>query len=496
MHRNIRKLSADQHINLIRTKKSAFWQNKEKARRVHVTSAAAKRVPAYKKFLQQRGIKSLKDWKNIPATDKKTYLSKFSLSDLCWDGHLTKPLVFTSTSGSTGKPFYFPREEQLDWQASIIHESFLLSGRQARTEPTLIVVCFSMGIWIGGLITYQAFEMTREKGYPISIATPGLNKVEIFKILKRIAPQFKHLILVGYPPFIKDIIDEAPEHRVNLKRMDTRIIFAAESFPENFREYIGKKLQMKDTLIDTMNIYGSADIGAMAFETPISILLRRIAISNQGVYRELFGKTSRLPTLAQYNPLFLSFEEVGGELYITGDSAIPLIKYRIGDHGGVFDFTEAIKRCKKHGIDLLAEAKKAGIKNLVTELPFVYVYERLDLSTTIYGLQVYPETIREILIKTPFGEYLTGKCTLITRFNRASDQYLEINLELKKGKKISGGLKKKLLSAILVNLFEKNAEFKELYTFLGKRALPKLIFWPYNHPLHFTQGVKQRWSKK
>jgi phenylacetate-CoA ligase len=77
-----------------------------------------------------------------------------------------------------------------------------------------------MGVWIGGTITFQAFEMAGRSGYPMSIITPGINKEETFKALKKLAPYFKQIILAGYPPLIKDIIDEAPGRGIRLKNLN------------------------------------------------------------------------------------------------------------------------------------------------------------------------------------------------------------------------------------------------------------------------------------
>jgi hypothetical protein len=120
----------------------------------------------------------------------------------------------------------------------------------------------------------------------------------------------------------------------------------------------------------------------------------------------------------------------------------------------------------------------------------------MDFSTTLYGLQIYPETIKEVLIKKPFSSYLSGKLTLMTRFDRNQDQYLEINLELQRNKEISAVLKKHLISKIIKNLREKNSEFHELSNYLKERAEPKLVFWPCEDPLHFKPGIKQKWVKK
>lgn len=489
-------------IRQLKAKKSVFFTREREKRSLRLFKEVARRVPAYKDFLRKHRvdpskIKTYKDFGNLPLTSKKDYLKKYPLEKLSWDGTLKKPLVFTSTSGSTGDPFYFPRGKELDWQYSVLIQEYLSQSTRSSSGPVLVIIGFGMGVWIGGIITYKAFEIAAQNNnLPVSIITPGINKGEIFHALRNLSPQYKETILVGYPPFVKDIIDEAPTQGINLKKLNLRLLFAAEAFNEKFRDYLVKKTGIKNSHLDTLNIYGTADIGAMAYETPLSILIRRLAIKNKQIFKDLFGDITKTPTLAQYNPFFMNFEAPGGEIVLTGNNTIPLIRYAIGDHGGVATFDEINEKLVANKISLAKEAKTAGINNKIYQKPFVYVYERSDLSTTLYGLQIYPEVIREVLLDDPHGKYLTGKFSMMTKFDKKHNQYLEINLELKKGKKQSTRIKKHLNNVIVLNLRSKISEFKELNNFLGKRAHPKIVFWPHEHPKHFKPGIKQKWVKK
>lgn len=485
-------------FNALHALKSADWSRREKNYLLSLFKHMALDVPAYRNFLRTNGtrrdaVRSAENLSSIPVTTKKDYLKKNTFPDLFWHGSLRSPHVLTATSGSTGKPTYFARSHTVDEQSSLIHELIFRTSSLKKNESTLVIICFGMGVWIGGLITYQAFELMGRRGYPISILTPGINKTEILKALTDLAPQYKQIILAGYPPFLKDVIDEAVAQGIPFNKHHVKLLFAAEAFTENFRDHVTEMVGIKNPLTDAINIYGSADIGTMAFETPISILARRLALKDKKLFADIFGGTTKTPTLAQYVPEFVSFEAPNGEILLSGDSALPLFRYSIGDHGGVYTFRELIDRFKTHGIDLLKEAQAAGIRKHVYELPFVYVFERIDLATTLYGLQVYPETIKEVLLHKRFVNYLTGKLTLATKYDDNHDQYLEINLEQKPKKEVGKVLAAELLAEIIKDLREKNSEFRELSDFLGKRAEPKLVFWPYEDPLYFKPGIKQPW---
>src|SRR6185437_8865633 len=167
-------------------KPSEFWEKQRGRSALNLFHRAAAHVPAYKDFLQKnhinpQKIRTFKDFQLVPPINKKNYLRQYPLHKLAWDGTLATPLVWTATSGSTGEPFYFPRNHALDEQYSLIIESFLKNGSRGKEHSTLVIVGFGMGVWIGGLITYSAYEMAARKlNYPLSIITPGINKKEIF----------------------------------------------------------------------------------------------------------------------------------------------------------------------------------------------------------------------------------------------------------------------------------------------------------------------------
>lgn len=493
--------SAQQIVSFLEKKGELFWKKQGEEKALSLFHQAARRVPAYKDFLKRHKvspekIKHFKDFQYIPPVSKKNYLQQYPLQKLCWDGSLGNNSVFSSTSGSTGIPFYFPRNQMLDFQSSIYHEAFLDNDSIVKKKSTLVVICFGMGVWIGGLITFRAFQQIAERGKSLSIITPGINKKEILGTIKNLGGQFERVILCGYPPFIKDIIDEGEDYGIHWKKLNLRIVFAAEAFSEEFRSYIVKKSGMKNPFSDTMNIYGSADLGTMATETPLSILIRRLSLRNKNLYQALFSQTFRLPTLVQFNPLAVNFEEFEGKILCTGNSVVPLLRYDIGDRGGVYEFNKLLDICKKNGVDLLDEIRYSKIVKTVSRLPFVYIYERTDLSTKLYGAIVFPEHVREALQERRLTSVLTGKFTLLTKFDSQHNQFLEVNIELRQKQKPSKALKYLAQNLILKNLLKRSAEYKNNYNVIPEKVTPKIIFWPYEDHLYFKPGIKQNWVKK
>ncbi len=480
--------------------KSLTWEKERKRNALELFHKAAHEVPAYKDFLRKNKInptkiKTFADFQFVPPVNKKNYLRQYPPDKLVWGGKLSNATVWTSTSGSTGEPFYFPRTEMLDKQYSVLAETFLNDSSYGIEKPTLVIVGFGMGVWIGGILTYKAFEIASQRvKQVVSIITPGINKGEIFHALKSLSPRFGQTILIGYPPFIKDVLEEAPVQGIDLKKLHIRLLFAAEAFTESFRDYLAKQVGIKNVYRDTLNIYGTADIGAMASETPTSILLRRLALKNNHLFETLFTKITKTPTVAQYNPTFITFEAPEGEILLTGNNTLPLIRYAVGDHGGIFSMDEMREKLTQHEMDFAAVARRVHAP--INEMPFVYVYERSDFSVKLYGAIIYPEHIREALAHPALQTFVTGKFTMMTKFNKKEDEYLEIAIEMKRGKKVSKSFTQKIQHHIVESLLKRNAEYRNNYHSMPHKVTPTIVLWNYEDPLYFRPGIKQKWVLK
>jgi len=465
----------------------------------------AERVPAYKDFLKKNKvkpnlIKSIEDFKKIPTIDKFNYLKVYPLEKLCWDGELRqKRWTISATSGSTGEPFYFPREIEQDWQYAIYADLYFRTNFQIDKKSTLYVVGFPMGAWIGGVFTFEAIRLlAQSKGYKLSVITPGIHKEEIIKAVRRLGGKFDQVIIGCYGPFLKDTLDDGKRMGLSWKDYNLKFIFSAEAFSEGFRDYVLKIAGIggNDVYGATLNHYGTVDLGTMSYETPLAIMARRIAVKRKRVYERLFGETIKLPTLTQYIPELFYFEEVNGGLICSAYSGLPLVRYDLKDHGGVLTFEEVQKSFSKEGIDLIACAKEVQITDKVWKIPFVYVYERSDFSISFYAFQIYPETIKRALQQKELERKVTGKFTMLTKYDQTQSQYIEINIEMKAEVRKSGDLENKLQKCVVESLLKESSEYRETFGNIGDRALPKIVLWPYEYPEYFKPGTKQQWVRR
>lgn len=489
-------------ISKIKVRTEKNWLDRGDHRVLNLFKQMAERVPAYRKFLKENNInptkvRSIRDFKKIPLTNKSNYLKKNSIEDLCWDGDFKKnQWVFSATSGTTGNPFYFPRTFEQTIQYAAVAEIYLNDNFDIQKKSTLYINGFALGVWIGGLFTFEAITQLAKKGKcPLSIINPGLNKEAIVKSVRDLGEKFDQIILAGYPPFIKDVIDMGTYQKLNWSKYNLKFIFSAESFSENFRDYLQDKTGFENIYTATLNHYGTVDMGTMAYETPYSILLRRKALE-LNLTRSLFKGSDKLPTVAQYIPELFYFEEYNNGLICSAKSGFPLVRYDLKDIGGVLLKGHADRFFAENDINVSELSRKYHF--FAYNLPVVYVFERSDLTVSLYGLNIYPETIKKFLQGNSLcKEYLTGKFSMLTKSDKNQNQYLEINLELKMGTiAVSKMEVAKIKKGLVDFLRENNSEYQKLYKELGQKIAPKIFFWEYENIKFFKPGGKHRWTIK
>ncbi len=478
------------------------WHKRGQDRALELFQAMASRVPAYQDFLKARNfspsqVRDIGDFYTIPVVDKDNYLRKYPYEMLCWDGEFAqKRWVISTTSGSTGQPFYFPRQASQDWQYAMMAELYLRSNFSIHSRSTLYIVAFPMGAWIGGLFTYEALKIVADHGdYSLSIITPGIHKQEVINAVKQLGHQFDQVIIGAYAPFLKDILDDGVRQGIEWADYHLGVVFSAEAFSENFRDYVIGMTGSREPLKATLNHYGTVDLGTMAHETPESILIRRTLLqSNQ--LDALFPEKTQQPTLAQYNPELFYFEAEDHNLLCSAYSGLPLVRYNLKDYGGILPRGELQDRLSRAGVDTPTLAQEQGISDTLWNLPFVYIYERNDFSVSYYAFLVYPDTIRRALEDSELAQIVTGKFTMLVEYDDTGRQRLHINIEGKSGISPSDDTAQHLQEILHTSLQAESSEYRETAKTVGEVVKPLVKLWEYEDPTYFKPGTKQKWVKK
>jgi phenylacetate-CoA ligase len=458
---------------------------------------AATRIPAYKDFLTKANIvhekiKTYEDFtKYVPLTDKKNYITQYPLAQLCLDGDIFHNSVISVSSGSTGEPFFWPRGPLQDKDNTELLRR-IYDYLEMNRKKTLLVLCFSMGTWAAGTIMAIASINYSDKGNPVSVLTPGIEKTGAISAIKKLAADYEQVVVGGYPPFAKDVIEEGRRGGINWAKLSTKLMMSGEAFSEEWRDYILGKVASKDPFYGSANVYGAADVGIIGYETPLSILLRRTYNKAPAAMKQFFG-TEILPSLLQFDPLKRHLEIQNEELIVTSNSGIPLIRYNLKDTGGIVSVDEAIAPIHDK---VMIGAARHGIDTKAWDYPLVYLNGRKDFTITIYGLNVYPENIKAALIDRRVRLTATGRFTMAAVSDKDMNQTFELNVELAQEVVARPEDQDIIERVVLEKLIKLNSEFRKLYEVMGDKVRPHVHLIQFGDPNYFARGVKHKWAKK
>lgn len=457
----------------------------------------ATHVPAYRQFIRTQGINpeqisSFTAYSTLPLMNKANYMQVYPLAERCMGGTLKGLDRIAVSSGSTGKPTFWPRSVEHELEVAVRFEQVFRDSFQSHQRTTLAVVCFALGNWVGGLYTTACCWHLARKGYPLLVATPGNNKAEIFRIVRELSPQFEQTVLLGYPPFVKDVIDAGAAEGIHWPDHKPKLLFAGEVFSEEWRSLLAQRIGSAAPCFDFASLYGTADGGVLGNETPLSIAIRRWLAAHPDAARSLFGE-SRLPTLVQYDPASRYFEIHEGTLVVSGENGVPLVRYHIADKGGLLGYTEMWDFLRLHGVGRLGQL---GLDETFRPrcLPFVYVFGRADFTVSYYGANIYPENVAVGLEKAVFAATVTGKFVLETQETGQGDKFLHIVVELLPNVQPDGVVAETLAESIRTQLLRLNSEYAN-YT-PPERQLPHISLKPFADPDYFPIGVKHRYTRK
>jgi phenylacetate-CoA ligase len=454
---------------------------------------AARRVPAYRNFLERHSIRpesieTIDDFQKLPRTDKPSYFSQYSLKELSWDGKLSSARYISTSSGSTGVPFFWPRGVAQDTATGLIFKKIYEDIFEIEGGKALFVNSFGLGAWIAGFEFYNATKWVGDSGTNVTIVTPGIDREEALRQIKKLTPLYPTIILAGYPPFIKDIIEEGETLGIDWKAIDIRLLVAGEAVSIIWKNKLLARIGK--SYAHFVNVYGMAECGVVAHDTPVSQLLREHA---DKLPVGLINTQDGLPVtgMYQFNPSVRYFESAPGEaLALTANAGLPLIRYDTRDTGGILE---------RSTTDLLGEAFRSEAERLGIDLnswllPFIYLNGRKDLSISLYALMIYVENVKYALEASAYAPLLSGLFTMSVEHTPKMDQEFRITVELENDK-APRGLALSLAKEIIGKLCAVNSEYAKLYNSLGAKVKPKVILVP-RGSIQTVPGRKHKWVKR
>ena len=469
-----------------------------KQRAVAQFQLTAGRVPAYKQFLSERGvnpddIKTFQDFqKHVPIIDKKSYVLPHQdrIAELCVDGNLGHVGLVMTSSGYSGEPTYWLRShEELDQVALSTLYGFKRYYKY-HLRHTLVLNCLYIGIYIAGFRFAQAVQ--RIARHNTTLANPGIDFDMALSVLKKLHRDYEQIVLSGFPPFIKGIVEKALKAGVPLDKKIVHVATGGEGFSEAYRTYLAKLLNIDLNNPETGTIissYGAADVDLnLFFETPETILIRRAAEHDDELRRMIFGDgVDTLPMFFQYVPAMTFVEnenpeeEDKGGLVITtcnSESKMPLVRYNIHDLGETMSFEHVMNAIEKRGHKLLRRPYR---------LPFVTLVGR-KAGISYNGANIYPEYIQDVILKDlELSEILTGLFRLHVDTDENLAQRIFVDFQLKENVGLDENMRSRCEDVVYRKLMTKGEYREGIEKVFGKEARPHIVFhlhdeYPYNEP--------------
>ena len=469
------------------------------ARALELFHDCASQVPAYRAFLAEHGVDPAAvvhadEFARLPLVTKQSYVNRHPLPARCRGGTLAGCDTVAVSSGSTGEPGFWPRAATDEIAVATRFEQVFVDSFRADERSTLAVICFPLGTWVGGMFTSACCRHLAGRGYPIFTVTPGNVKPDILRVVERLAPMFEQTVLLGYPPFLKDVIDTGRAGGVPWPRFAVKLVCAGEVFSEEWRTLLAERAGMSSPILDFASLYGTADAGVLGCETPLSIAIRRFFAGRPDDTRAFFGE-ARLPTLCQYDPHARYFEEHEGTLVFSADGSMPLVRYHISDHGGVVPFETMLARVRALGFDPVAAARAAGAR-AIRELPFVYVFGRSHFAISYFGANVFPEMVQVALEQPGLVAHLTGKFVMHVVADADENLAFAVEVELAAGAAAppAGALADEVADSIHAQLLRLDPEYATYVP--AERQRPRVTLRPAGDPEWFPIGVKHRYSRR
>lgn len=471
---------------------SSDFQGSGESQAFKLFARSASRIPAYRDFLAQHGWRGKyqvikhTQWEGIPPMDKQSYIGLHSLDQLVEEASLGRHgKMISLSSGSSGQAFMWPRSTYQEIEGALLHEQLLTTQFAIGSRRTLVVVAFSMGSYLAGTYTYNSIRWVASKGYDLTVVTPGIDMQDGLDLITKLAPLYDQVILAGYPPYIKDMLEVGVSQGINWAGIQVKLLMASEFFSEIWRSGVSELAGISDVTHSTTNIFGASEGTMFGWETPEAIFLKQVATQHPDLHRALFGG-DLTPTLVEYNPLHRYFEVIDGSLHVTARTGIPLIRYDLKDRGGILTAQSRRAILHQFGIEL-----PPAILRRASDLPMVYVSGRADSAASIYGILIYPQYIKEALENE--SHRVSGRFTLVSKSLGEKNPQLVIHVELKKGRKLSSPFASHLEQLITRAILNRSREYGTLLASIGDKARPHVFLHPKNDPDYFSTRIKQKW---
>jgi phenylacetate-CoA ligase len=417
---------------------------------------ARRRVPAYRRFLEERGLSGRIPFARLPETDKDNYVRRFSVEARCLDGRLpARGVVIDESSGTSGEPSNWVRGAKERRAGRRVLQRAI--RREFGREPLFVVNAFALGPWATGMnVSMSTVDIAILKSV-------GPDQAKIENTLRLFGPRYRYL-LCGYPPFLKEVVDRAD---LDWSQLDCAAVVGGEGMSEALRDHLAMAFRR------VYSSFGASDLEInIAAENDSTIALRRLLAERPELGTALgLPDHGTLPMVFQFNPLdHLVETNEAGELVFTvcrTAMASPKIRYNLRDLGCVVWPSELDRALG--GIEA-GQLPSPGLR-----APFLFHYGRSDATVAFYGANIAPAEVQAaVLSVAALAERVNSFAMLVWEDGQANKR-LTFALELREG--VEAPATEGLSGAVLARLAAGNQDYREASRFIPPAFEPELEFY-------------------
>lgn len=472
-------------FKLFQNEKLLFAASKQRANAAFFNAYDS--VPAYRKHI---GKTIPATFSAIPETNKENYIKPYVESKQIHltlvNGQLPREGQIDTSTGTSGKPTPWIRgpQEIKTGQTLATFTALNLFG----FEKFIFINAFALGPWATG-ITVSKLALKRA----IMFST-GPDKEKILNILQQFNPEtypgLKYFI-AGYPPFMKDLIEEAIKNNIDIDKYQLTAIVGGEEISDGVRQHAmgvdreGNKV--RPGFYRIFSTYGASDLDInIGYETDFILALRAACRMNLKFAKELFGENETIPMIFNFDPLnyFIETDKNNNLIFTCGrdDRLSPRIRYNLQDQGKVTLVSDVLTCAQKHHV-YLPEPR--------THLPLLFVWGR-DNTINYRGSKVHASQLEEAISYTPGLTEIQNFA--FNSYQKDALTQVEIWLELKKGVDIGPFLENRseLTKQLMYSLTDINQDFKFQIQNAPKDALPTIKFFTFGQSPMSNQDPQRK----
>ncbi len=386
--------------------------------------------PALKDILKEKrieagSIRTIEQFTTLDFTmTKENTFNRYPLGDLCRAGVMDDLMGVLTSSGHSGNFAFGLTTWQQGKAVPDLLDLALENAFQIDEKKTLLVNCLPMGVRFPSNVVTHAEVSVRED---MALA-----------LIRKFSPHFDQVIIVCDPLFLKLLLDEAGKWQVDWCKIHKHLIIGEETFGENYRNYVAKKLNIDPDDPSTGIIGSSMGVGELGlnlcFETLETIALRRAVNGRAELRKKLFGCVSDhdpLPMLFAYNPLATYLEsrdkdaEGYGDLLVSlldKNCPVPLFRYQTGDEARLLGTDEIITAFQEAGLP----------RPDLPRMPMVCIRGRRKdrLRPGLHMAGLHMGVIKDALYKnSEFADRITGA------FRMDRDNPDRLHIQIRRGEK-------------------------------------------------------------